>query len=122
MQGLIVLVVVIVIISAVVGAIAQFLNKVSEAAAPPPRRPVAPGTLSPTVRAEELPVATVVTSNAMTAGALTGAPVAQVTRLPVRARPTPKTEFARSLTGLLCSGQGPAMAVVLQEVLGPPKC
>jgi hypothetical protein len=38
MQGLILLVVAIVVISAVVGAIAQFLNKLNEATAQPPRR------------------------------------------------------------------------------------
>jgi hypothetical protein len=209
-QGLVVLIITIVIISAVVGAIAQFLNKLNEAKVPPPRRPggparadatrqadrdmdrflaeidrlrrknaevsepqaqpaqqsggtpspsparppvarpvraprvvaelvepepprtrravdttpmappplpVAPGTLSPSTRVEDLPVATVVTPTSAT-----GAPATRVTRLPQRARPAPKTELARSLTGLLNSGQGVAMAIILQEVLGPPKC
>src|SRR5438309_1691403 len=46
MNALVGLIVAVVVISAVVGAIAQFLNKLNEAAAPPPRaggpRPAAP--------------------------------------------------------------------------------
>jgi hypothetical protein len=45
-----------------------------------------------------------------------------VTKPVSRPRPQPKTPLARNLTGLLGSGQGVALAVVLQEVLGPPKC
>lgn len=51
----------------------------------------------------------------------TGAPATRVTRLATRPRPVAKTPFAKSITGLLNSGQGLAMAIVLQEVLGPPK-
>ncbi len=51
----------------------------------------------------------------------TGAPATRVTRLATRPRPIAKTPFAKNLTGLLCSGQGLALAIVLQEVLGPPK-
>jgi len=51
----------------------------------------------------------------------TGAPATRVTRLASRPRPVAKTPFARGLTGLLNSGHGLAMAIVLQEVLGPPK-
>ncbi len=88
----------------------------SAMAAPP--APVAPGTLSPDAYAKpsELPIATVVAPSSST-----GAPATRVTRLPTRARPTPKTNLAQNLTGLLVSGQGVAMAVILQEVLGPPK-
>lgn len=75
-------------------------------AAPPPP-PSSPG---------DLPVATVVRP-----GSSTGAPATRVTTLPQRDRPTPKTDLARNLTGLLNSGQGVAMAVILQTVLGPPK-
>lgn len=232
MNALFALIVVIVIISAVVGAIAQFLNKLNEANAPPPRRPgvgrrnggavprssdkdmdrflaeidrlrrknseaggqqtaqsaqpaagqpsgggpsgrtgptappvarpvgprqserdrprgrvvaelaetqtqqapsrrvdssgfssphVAPATSTPTSppmpQVEDLPVATVVTPTSST-----GAPATRVTRLPQRARPAPKTDLAKNLTGLLNSSQGVAMAIILQEVLGPPKC
>jgi len=216
MPAVVLLIVAIVVISAVVGAIAQFLNKLNEASAPPPRRlprterepsrqpdkemdrflaeidrlrrknaeggepmaarlpakppavlplsrpprplpvgrgprpekvkkprivaelaepqvrrrvdtgamaappaPVMPGTLSPEggARPELLPVATVVAS-----AASTGAPAAtRVTRLPQRARASPKTDFAQNLTGLLNSGQGTAIAIILQEILGPPK-
>jgi hypothetical protein len=199
--GVLLLIVAIVVISAVVGAIAQFLNKLNEANAPAPRRPnargarqndkdmdrflaeidrlrkknsdssesaakpqpikakpvsrsnsrgdrsrpkvvaervepqqrrrvdsglmsappapVAPGTLSPDgqSRPEQLPVATIVGPTSAT-----GAPATRVTRLPMRERPTPKTNLAMNLTGLLNSGQGVAMAIILQEVLGPPKC
>jgi hypothetical protein len=87
----------------------------SEMAAPPV--PVQPGSLSPAIQVEELPVATVVTRTSST-----GAPATRVTRLPERARPSPKTDLAKNLTGLLNSGQGIAMSVILQEVLGPPKC
>jgi hypothetical protein len=51
----------------------------------------------------------------------TGAPATRVTRIAGRPRPVAKTPFAKSLTALLASGQGPAMAIVLREVLGPPK-
>lgn len=216
MGPLVALIITIVVISAVVGAIAQFLNKLNEANAPPPRRPaprrngngggagraadkdmdrflaeidrlrrknaeagdqqqarperrpspaapvaqpvaprsgerprvrvvaelaepqtaatrrvdlsamaapplaVLPGTLSPDARdtrPEALPVAAVVAPTSAT-----GAPATRVTRLPQRERPAPKTDLARNLTGLLNSGQGVAMAIILLEVLGPPKC
>ena len=39
-----------------------------------------------------------------------------------RARPLAKTPFAKNLTTLLNSGQGLALAIVLQEILGPPTC
>ncbi|QJW95450.1 hypothetical protein [Frigoriglobus tundricola] len=38
-----------------------------------------------------------------------------------RPRPAARTNFGKNLTALLASGQGVAMAVVLQEILGPPK-
>ncbi|MDB5309051.1 MAG: hypothetical protein JWO38_3253 [Gemmataceae bacterium] len=82
----------------------------------PPPLPVAPGTLSPSIRADDLPIATVVTPTSAT-----GAPATRVTRLPQRARATPKTNLAGNLTGLLNSGQGVAMAIILGEILGPPK-
>ena len=66
---------------------------------------------------ESLPVAQVVTPTSST-----GAPATRVTRLAQRARPAPKTNLARNLTDLLNSGQGVALAVILSEVLGPPKC
>jgi hypothetical protein len=100
--------------------------------APPPRPPEPPSaytppptglggayaTSAPTAPRPEdhLPVATVVAPSAAT-----GAPATRVTRLPQRARPAAKTNLAFNLTGLLNSGQGVAMAVILQEVLGPPK-
>jgi hypothetical protein len=66
----------------------------------------------------DLPVATVV---APPSG--TGAPATKVTKIFAgRPRPNAKTPFAKSLTGLLNSSQGLAMAIVLQEILGPPKC
>jgi hypothetical protein len=64
----------------------------------------------------DLPVATVVVPPSGT-----GAPATRVTRITGRPRPVAKTPFAKSLTGLLNSGQGLAMAIVLQEILGPPK-
>jgi hypothetical protein len=94
-------------------------RRVDSSAMAAPPAPVAPGTLSPDAHTKlsELPVATVVGATSST-----GAPAAtRVTRLPTRARPTPKTNLAMNLTGLLNSGQGVAMAVILQEILGPPK-
>ena len=40
---------------------------------------------------------------------------------PGRARPVAKTPFAKNLTTLLNSGQGLALAIVLSEILGPPR-
>lgn len=65
---------------------------------------------------EELPVAQVLRTSSAT-----GAPATKVTRFYNRPRPTAKTNFGKNLTALLGSGQGVAMAVVLQEILGPPK-
>ncbi len=66
---------------------------------------------------EKLPVAPVVRPPATT-----GAPATSVTRLPARPRPAPRSDFAKNLAALLSTGQGAAMAVVMQEILGPPKC
>ena len=51
----------------------------------------------------------------------TGAPATKVTRFQNRPRPASKTNFGKNLTAMLASGQGVAMAVVLQEILGAPK-
>ncbi len=64
----------------------------------------------------DLPIATVVTQPMGT-----GAPATKVTRILNRPRPNAKTPFAKNLTGLLNSGNGLAMAIVLQEILGPPR-
>jgi type II secretory pathway pseudopilin PulG len=74
--------------------------------------PAAPGGPKPS----DLPFATVV---APPSG--TGAPATRVTKIAGRPRPVAKTPFAKNITGLLNSGQGLAMAIVLQEILGPPK-
>jgi hypothetical protein len=68
-------------------------------------------------KAGDLPMASVVT---LPGG--TGAPATRVTRFAGRPRPVAKTPFAKNLTSLLTSGQGLALAIVLQEVLAPPKC
>ncbi|MBX9628038.1 MAG: hypothetical protein K2X82_29840, partial [Gemmataceae bacterium] len=85
-------------------------------AAPP--APVAPGSLSPEggARPEDLPVAAVVTPTSST-----GAPATSITRFAGRPRPAAKTALGKDLTALLGSANGVAMAVILQEVLGPPK-
>jgi hypothetical protein len=68
-------------------------------------------------KAGDLPMATVVTPPGGT-----GAPTTtKVTRFANRPRPVAKTPFARHLTGLLNSGQGLAIAIVMQEILGPPR-
>lgn len=79
--------------------------------------PQAPArTAPPPAQIEELPVATVLRTTSST-----GAPATKVTRIASRQRPAAKTNFGKNLTALLGSGQGVAMAVVLQEILGPPK-
>lgn len=86
-------------------------------AAPP--SPIVPAAGFALPAPEALPVATVVITPPT---ASTGVPSAtRVTKIAARARPAPKTPMARNLTGLLGSGQGVALAVILQEVLGPPK-
>jgi hypothetical protein len=64
----------------------------------------------------DLPIAMVVTPPSGT-----GAPATKVTRIASRPRPAAKTPFAKNLTTLLGSGNGLAMAIVLQEILGPRK-
>jgi Flp pilus assembly protein TadG len=66
---------------------------------------------------EQLPVAQVLRPSSST-----GAPATKVTRFQNRPRPASKTNFGKNLTAMLASGQGVAMAVVLQEILGAPKC
>ena len=221
MGGLLALVLAIVIISAVVGVIAQFLNKLNEANAPPPRRvpprggprppraadrdmdrflaeidrlrkkkeqaadgqqaesppaaappvakPVRPadrqsdrgkprvvaelagpppeqsrrrpepddaGFVIPTAasappsaaKTDDLPVATVVDPSALPAAvapATALSPISALVRLaqlPPRGRPAAQTPMGKNLAALLAGGQGMALAVVLQEALGPPKC
>lgn len=80
---------------------------------PPPPPPPPPS----------LPAAAPITTTAATTpSGETGAPATQVTRFAPRARPAPKTPLAKNLTTLLSTGQGLALAVILQEVLSPPKC
>jgi hypothetical protein len=82
--------------------------------------PVVPTQPTPTTgpKAGDLPTATVVTTPS---GTGTTTQPTKVTRLMLRPRNAPKTPFAKNLTTLLGSGQGLALAVVLSEVLGPPK-
>ena len=91
----------------------------SPPAAPPSPiwTPTSPGGAYGTSAPEALPVATVVAAPA----SMTGAPATRVTRLPQRVKPVPKNDLARNLNGLLGSGQGAALAVILHEVLAPPK-
>lgn len=81
--------------------------------------------VAPRAKSDELPVATVVEVTAGPASLATVSQMSQMSRLtaiPGRARPLAKTDLAKNLNGLLDSGQGIAMAVILKEVLGPPKC
>jgi hypothetical protein len=71
----------------------------------PQARPV------PTSRLEDLPVAPMVTST----------PVVARRAAPGRVPPVPRSEFARGLFALLKSPNALPTAVVLQEVLGPPR-
>jgi len=78
-------------------------------------------------KAGDLPMASVISPYAAAANAhsynnnANNAPAPRVTRFVARPRPIAKTPFAKSLTSLLCSPNGLAMAIVLQEILGPPK-
>jgi len=79
--------------------------------------PQAPSRTAPVAgQIEELPVAAVLRTTSST-----GAPATKVTVFTKRPRPASRTNFGKNLTALLASGQGVAMAVVLQEILGPPK-
>jgi hypothetical protein len=80
-----------------------------------PQAPVR--TVPVAAQVEELPLATTQTR----VPSSTGAPATRVTKVAPRPRPASKTNFGKNLTALLGSGQGVAMAVVLQEILGPPK-
>ena len=79
--------------------------------------PQAPSRAAPVAgQIEELPVASVLRTTSST-----GAPATKVTTFSKRPRPAARTNFGKNLTALLASNQGIAMAVVLQEILGPPK-
>ena len=79
--------------------------------------PQAPSRSAPVAgQIEELPVASVLRTTSST-----GAPATKVTTFSKRPRPAARTNFGKNLTALLASNQGVAMAVVLQEILGPPK-
>lgn len=79
--------------------------------------PQAPTRTAPVAgQVEQLPVVF-----AQRASSSTGAPATKVTRFANRPRPTARTDFGKNLTTLLGTGQGAAMAVVLQEILGPSK-
>lgn len=83
-----------------------------------PPIPVAPGTLSPgKVDPASLPVASVV-------GAIPGASptVTKAARLPALPGTKGRSKQDANLAALLASGHGIALGVILQEVLGPPKC
>ena len=73
-------------------------------------------TVAPVQKPGELPVATV-----LAPPSTTGGPATRVTRFAGRARPVAKTPFAKNLTSLLATSQGLALAIVLQEILGPPR-
>jgi hypothetical protein len=89
---------------------------VADAVAPPFVPTVAP--VAAPRRADPAPVAPVVTQPAqLAAHAQPGRPAGTAPQ-----RAAPKTELAAQLSGVLQSKNGLAMAVVLQEVLGPPKC
>jgi hypothetical protein len=95
-------------------------------AAPPPlpanapsfgTSPQAPSRAAPVGgQVEELPVAQVLKTTSST-----GAPATKVTLFTKRPRPASRTNHGKNLTAMLASGQGVALAVVLQEILGPPK-
>jgi hypothetical protein len=84
--------------------------------APPPAFPAAPPAPPSAPRVVDLPVATVISPTSVT-----GVHATRVTTPTRRATPAPKTAFGKEFAALLSTGKGAAMAVILQEVLGPPK-
>jgi hypothetical protein len=104
-------------------AVAELADPPPAAGPPPPlpsgfSSPHGPARAAPeAAQVEQLPVAAVL--RPIASG--TGAGATKVTKLPTRARPASKTNFGKNLTALLASGQGVALAVVMQEILGPPK-
>jgi hypothetical protein len=102
----------------------RVVAELAEPAPPPPpsRRVEQPAqTYTPhaqpvAAQIEQLPLAQVVAPSSST-----GAPATRVTRLSAGPKGVPKSDFAQNLFNLLGSPQGVAIAVVVQEVLGPPK-
>ncbi|HET6575746.1 MAG TPA: hypothetical protein VFG68_19250 [Fimbriiglobus sp.] len=74
--------------------------------------------VAPLPRLEDLPVAPVVVG---LSGVFSPSVVTRP-RMLADPRPVAKTEFAAQLAALLTSKNAVPMAVVLQEILGPPKC
>ncbi len=83
----------------------------------PRRRPSDTARSSGQGRIEDLPVAPVV----QPASKSKSPPLAKPAPAPSRA-PVVQTEFGKQLMGLLAKKQSVPMAVVLHEVLGPPRC
>jgi hypothetical protein len=98
---------------------ARVVAELAEPQAPQPQARQDHGFNAPPPQMAEVPTAAPVVA---TPPSGTGAPATRVTRLATRARPVAKTPFAKNLTTLLNSGQGLALAIVLQEILGPPRC
>ncbi len=97
--------------------LAEIAAAAANAAAGFSTMPQAPTRSAPVAgQIEELPVAQVLRPSSST-----GAPATKVTKFFNRPRPPAKTNFGKNLTSLLGSNQGVAMAVVLKEILGPPK-
>lgn len=92
-----------------------------------PKRSDAPPAVPPSRRVERLPAATVLPSppafepepSPITRSAPQPTDAPAVSRTP---RPEPKTAFGKDLLALLANKQSLPVAVVLQEILGPPKC
>jgi hypothetical protein len=97
--------------------------------------PVAKAVPKKAPRAEPPPfVPSTVTSSR--SGPITDVPVAKVVaparpaqpfaatapKVTIRSAPAPTTRFGKDLAALLANKQSVPMAVVLQEILGPPKC
>lgn len=79
-----------------------------------PRRPRVADPIRPASRLDDLPVAPIVTPPSKPL------PIAKPTAAPGRA-PMVQTEFGKQLMALLATKQAVPMAVVLHEILGPPK-
>jgi hypothetical protein len=74
------------------------------------------------VVSDELPMATVVTPRGSVPTAAPVLRAEQVATLTASKSTKSTTPFGRQLSALLSSGDATALAVVLHEVLGPPKC
>jgi hypothetical protein len=86
--------------------------------------PFIPSTVTPSRSGPllDVPVAKVVAPAPPPRPAPLPAATSTAPRVTIRSAPGPTTRFGKDLAALLANKQSVPMAVVLQEILGPPKC